>query len=82
LARLNRELAAQSQGMSETETSFWQEEVQELVKERDTLHSKIQELTRDREMLLQERDPLTTKLTQLKTNWTPRSKCARNWKHV
>ncbi len=66
LVRLNRELASQSQGMSETEASFWQEEVQELVKEREELHNKIQELTRDREMLLLERDPLATKLSQLK----------------
>lgn len=66
LVRLNRELASQPQGMTETEVSFWQEEVQELVKERETLHGKIQELTRDREMLLLERDPLATKLSQLK----------------
>lgn len=66
LVQLNRELASQSRGLTETEASFWQEEVQELVKERETLHDKIQELTRDREMLLQERDPLATKLSQLK----------------
>ncbi len=66
LARLNRELASRPQGMTETEVSFWQEEVQELVKEREQLHNKIQELTRDREMLLMERDPLATKLSQLK----------------
>ncbi len=66
LVRLNRELAARPQGMTETEASFWQDEVQELVKERETLHEKIQELTRDREMLLLERDPLATKLSQLK----------------
>ncbi|MFN2283446.1 MAG: ATP-binding protein [Anaerolineae bacterium] len=68
LVRLNRELASQPQGMTETEASFWQEEVQELVKERETLHDKIQELTRDREMLLEERGPLATKLSQLKTD--------------
>ncbi|MBN2393925.1 MAG: GAF domain-containing protein [Anaerolineae bacterium] len=68
LVRLNRELASQPQGMTETEASFWQEEVQELVKERETLHDKIQELTRDREMLLEERGPLATKLSQLKAD--------------
>ncbi len=66
LVRLNRELASRPQGMNEMEASFWQDEVQELVKERETLHNKIQELTRDREMLLMERDPLATKLSQLK----------------
>jgi signal transduction histidine kinase len=66
LVRLNRELASQPSGMTETEVSFWQEEVQELVKERETLHEKIQELTRDREMLLEERGALATKLSQLK----------------
>jgi signal transduction histidine kinase len=66
LVRLNRELASQPHGMTETEASFWQGEVQELVKERETLHEKIQELTRDREMLLEERGPLATKLSQLK----------------
>ncbi len=68
LVRLNRELASQSQGLTETEANFWQEEVQELVNERETLHDKIQELTRDRDMLLQERGPLASKLTQLKTD--------------
>lgn len=68
LVRLNRELASQSHALTETEANFWQEEVQELVKERETLHDKIQELTRDREMLLQERGPLASKLTQLKTD--------------
>ena len=66
MVRLNHELASQPRGLTETEANFWQEEVQELVKERETLHDKIQELTRDREMLLQERDPLATKLSQLK----------------
>ncbi|MGC9394097.1 MAG: ATP-binding protein [Anaerolineae bacterium] len=68
LARLNHELASQPRGLTETEASFWQEEVQELVKERETLHEKIQELTHDREMLLEERGTLTSKLSQLKAD--------------
>ena len=68
LVRLNRELAAQPADMTETEVSFWQEEVQELVKERETLHGKVQELTRDREMLLEERGALANKLSQIKAD--------------
>lgn len=66
IVRLSRELASQPTGLTETEANFWQEEVQELVKERETMHNTMQELARDRDMLLQERGPLASKLSQLK----------------
>ncbi len=67
ILQLNQELAAQSPGLSETEINFWQEEVQELVKEREALQNQVQALTRDREVLLHEESLLADKLANLKT---------------
>ena len=66
ILQLSRDLESRSNGMSETETSFWREEVQELANERDLLQNKIHELTRDRDVLVRERSYLAGELGSLK----------------
>ncbi|HOT91184.1 MAG TPA: ATP-binding protein [Anaerolineae bacterium] len=67
ILQLNQELTSRPEALSETEINFWQEEVQELVKERETLQGKIQELMRDIEVLLHERGLLADKIANLST---------------
>jgi signal transduction histidine kinase len=67
ILQLSRDLEAQSNGMSETAVSFWQEEVQALAREREALQSKNREMTRDRDVLIKERSYLTGELSDLKT---------------
>lgn len=66
ILQLNRDLESQSNGMSETAVSIWQEEVQTLAKEREALQSKNRELARDRDVLIKERSYLTGELSDLK----------------
>lgn len=50
----------------DTELAIWQNEVRELIEERESLHRKIQELTEDRTMLQTERARLGGQLVALK----------------
>ncbi len=50
----------------DTELAVWQNEVRELIEERESLHRKIQELTEDRTMLQTERARLGGQLVALK----------------
>ncbi len=68
IIQLSQELSSKAGEPTETEINFWQEEVQDLVREREVLQSKIQELSRDREVLLHERGHLADKLANLNTD--------------
>jgi len=64
ILQLNQELSSKGE-LKEMEINFWQEEVQDLVKEKEELHAKVQELSRDREVLLHEQGHLVNKLASL-----------------
>ena len=66
ILQLSRDLESRSSGLSQTEISIWQEEIQELAKERGVLQNKTRELTRDRDVLMQERSYLTGELGNVK----------------
>jgi signal transduction histidine kinase len=63
---LNNELEARGQRASEVELTVWQEEVRQLVEERDALQLKLQDALRDCDVLLEERVRLAEHLTLVK----------------
>ncbi len=67
ILHLNQELSSQSKELTQAGVAFWQDEVQNLVNERTELQGKIQELMRDRQVLLYERGLLADKLSNLKS---------------
>ncbi len=80
ILRLNREIEGGASKLSATEVSFWESEVRELAQERerlqsqadalvesrDTLQAKVRELTRDRSVLLEDRNRLAEELSEMK----------------
>ncbi len=66
LQRLRREVESKSSSLSQTELSFWQNEVKELADEREKLMARVEELERDRRALLQEHQRLVAKLSETK----------------
>lgn len=72
LARVNRELETHGQPTSETELSFWQNEVKELVQDRDILleqqvhlSDRLNQTQQALEAATEEQEHLTQRLTQL-----------------
>jgi signal transduction histidine kinase len=59
---LNRELESRPEETSETELAIWQEEVRQLASERDKLQKTVEDLSRDRKVLLDESARLSDKL--------------------
>ncbi|MBN1877172.1 MAG: hypothetical protein JXA33_23315 [Anaerolineae bacterium] len=68
LQRLRRELDSKASGLSQTELSFWQNEVQELAQERDKLLAQMQDIERDRQMLQEGRQRLAEELSDAKAD--------------
>ncbi|MBN1247449.1 MAG: hypothetical protein JXC32_07305 [Anaerolineae bacterium] len=63
---LNTTREPQTSSSRETELAVWQDEVRELIEERESLHRKIKELTEDRTILQTERARLGGQLVVLK----------------
>ncbi len=60
---LNQELESRPEETSETELAIWQEEVSQLAGERDKLQKTVDDLSRDRKVLLDESARLSDKLS-------------------
>ncbi len=63
---LNTTREPQAAASRETELAVWQDEVRELIEERESLHRKLKELTEDRTVLQTERARLGGQLVSLK----------------
>lgn len=63
---LNMAAEPQAPASRETELAVWQNEVRELIEERESLHRKLKELTEDRTVLQTERARLGTQLVAVK----------------
>jgi len=65
---LNKELESRGPAISETELSIWQSEVRQMADDREGLERAIQELTEERDLLLEERTRLTDALSDTKAS--------------